>query len=123
MYEYNSRIKRWVDGDTVDVNIDLGFSVVLSDQRIRLLGIDAPESRTRDLEEKSRGLATKAYCEELLPPGTWFTLKTHKDGTGKYGRILGEILYTVNDVIYNLNEELVKNNLATPYLGGKRDNG
>tara|TARA_R110002096_G_scaffold69149_9_gene166450 strand:- start:3994 stop:4359 length:366 start_codon:yes stop_codon:yes gene_type:complete len=120
MYEYPAKVKRWVDGDTVDVDIDLGFDIVLSTQRIRLLGIDAPESRTRDLEEKARGLATKAYCKETLPAGTWFTLKTHKDGTGKYGRILGEILYEVNDVIYNLNEELVKNNLATPYFGGKK---
>mgnify|MGYP000039699875 len=120
MYEYPAQIIKWVDGDTLDVNIDLGFGIVYTNQRIRMFGINAPESRTRDLEEKARGLATKKYCMDTVPEGSWIILKTYKDRTGKYGRILGEILFEVNDVIYNLNQELVENDLAEAYFGGAR---
>ena len=90
MYEYSATIRRWVDGDTVDVTLDLGFDI-LYNNRIRLYGINTPESRTRDLEEKKRGLAAKDRVLELCPIGTDVTLKTSKDAEGKYGRILGEI--------------------------------
>ena len=70
MYQYNCKIVKVVDGDTVDVDIDLGFDVWLKKQRIRLYGVDTPESRTRDLEEKKYGLAAKAFVESYLPVGS-----------------------------------------------------
>ena len=66
MYEYKCVIDRWVDGDTVDVDIDLGFDVVLKKQRVRLYGIDAWESRTRDKEEKAKGLEAKEFCKNFV---------------------------------------------------------
>jgi len=109
MYVYNAQINRWVDGDTVDVDIDLGFGIILSNQRIRLWGIDAPESRTRDLDEKKLGLAATEYCKTNIPEGSQIQLKTHK--TGKYGRILGEILYNGK----NFNQLLIEEGHATRY--------
>ena len=67
MYEYRATIVRWVDGDTVDLDIDLGFGIVYANQRVRLFGIDAFESRTRDLQEKQKGLAAKDFVERVLP--------------------------------------------------------
>jgi hypothetical protein len=90
MYEYRATLRRIVDGDTVDVDIDCGFDIVLSNQRIRLYGIDTPESRTRDLEEKKFGKLASKFLEDNLP--TTFTLRTRLDGKGKYGRILGELV-------------------------------
>mgnify|MGYP003135868998 CR=1 FL=1 len=90
MYEYRVKIIKVVDGDTVDVDIDLGFGVWLNKQRIRLYGIDAPESRTRDLDEKRYGLKAKEWLKERLSDGA--ILKTRLDKKGKYGRILGELM-------------------------------
>ena len=90
MYEYRANIVRVVDGDTVDVDIDLGFGVWLHKQRIRLYGIDSPESRTRDLDEKKYGLMAKEFLKKELADGA--VLKTRLDGKGKYGRILGEFI-------------------------------
>ena len=115
MYEYKATIRRVVDGDTVDVTLDLGFNI-LYNSRIRLHGIDAPESRTRDLEEKARGLAAKDRVKELCPVGSSVTLKTTKDGRGKFGRILGEIF--VGDI--NVNQQLVSEGHAVEYFGGKK---
>ena len=100
MYEYNSIIRYVVDGDTVDVDIDLGFGVWLRDQRVRLYGIDTPESRTRDLTEKLFGFAAKDFVKNYLPVGSKQILKTFigKDGEdmrGKFGRILGD--FFIND--------------------------
>ena len=100
MYEYNSIIRYVVDGDTVDVDIDLGFGVWLRDQRVRLYGIDTPESRTRDLTEKLFGFAAKDFVKGYLPVGSNQILKTFigKDGDdmrGKFGRILGD--FFIND--------------------------
>ena len=100
MYEYNSIIRYIVDGDTVDVDIDLGFGVWLRDQRVRLYGIDTPESRTRDLTEKLFGFAAKDFVKNYLPVGSKQILKTFigKDGEdmrGKFGRILGD--FFIND--------------------------
>lgn len=89
MYEYRCIINRIVDGDTVDVDIDLGFNAWLHDQRIRLAGIDAPETRTRDLVEKAEGLAAKARAEELVPVGSRQILLS-REFQGKYGRIIGD---------------------------------
>lgn len=121
MYEYKIIIDRWVDGDTVDVHIDLGFGVWLNDQRVRLHGINAPESRTRDLEEKKLGLAAKEYCKNFCKEGSFATLKTKSyDAKGKYGRILGEIWSAGEFSDQSLNEYLVEKGHATRYYGGKR---
>ena len=117
MYEYSAKIRRWVDGDTVDVTLDLGFDI-LYNNRIRLYGINTPESRTRDLEEKKRGLAAKDRVKELCPVGSSITLKTTKDGRGKFGRILGEIF--VPGVVQSVNQLLVEEGHAVEYDGGKR---
>ena len=92
MYEYNAKVLRIVDGDTIDVDIDLGFGVWIHKERIRLEGIDTPESRTRDLEEKKFGLLSKEYVRSLLPVGSIVKLvcKTY-DSKGKFCRILGDI--------------------------------
>jgi len=102
-----------VDGDTLDVHIDLGYSVKLHKQRVRLIGIDTPESRTRDLEEKKLGLAAKERLKELC--GDKIILRSH--GKGKYGRILGEI-YTEDGV--DICKTLIKEGHAVEYYGGKK---
>jgi len=112
MYKYHAKVDRVVDGDTVDALVDLGFDT-WKKVRIRMQGMNAPESRTRDLEEKARGLAAKIRLEELLESGT-FILQSM--GVGKYGRCLG-ILY-VDDV--NINKTLIQEGHATEYHGGKR---
>ena len=110
MYSYNAVADRVVDGDTVDALIDLGFNVWIK-KRIRLHGIDAPESRTRDLEEKAKGLAAKDKLVQLLAAnGNKFVLISH--GVGKYGRCLGEIL--INDESINL--LLIKEGFAKEYI-------
>jgi len=109
MYEYKAIVRRWVDGDTVDVDIDLGFGLVYSNQRVRLYGIDAYETRTRDLEEKRRGLDAKSFVEDVAPIGSEIILKTYKEG--KYGRILGEIFVEGK----NLNSWLTHEGHATRY--------
>jgi len=110
MYEYKATIRRVVDGDTVDVTLDLGFDI-LYNNRIRLLGIDTPEIRTRDLEEKALGLAAKDRVKELCPVGSTVILKTTKDDRGKFGRILGEIFVEGQ----SLNKMLVDEGLAERY--------
>lgn len=112
MYKYQATIKRWVDGDTVDVDIDLGFGLVYSNQRLRLYGIDAWESRTRDLDEKKKGLAAKAFVNEMAPVGTQVTIITYKEG--KYGRILAEVFL---DEDTNLNKLLTEKGHAERYEG------
>ena len=109
MYEYNAKLDRVVDGDTVDAMIDLGFDTWVH-KRIRLLGIDAPETRTRDLDEKVQGLATKKRLEDLLEAANgMFVLQSH--GVGKYGRCLGTII--IEDE--NINELLIREGLAEVY--------
>ena len=93
MYEYKCKVKRVVDGDTVDIDIDLGFNNWMMNQRVRLVGIDAPESRTRDLEEKEFGAAAKQFVEELLPVGSDQVMRSYKDNTGKFGRIIGDFVF------------------------------
>ena len=127
MYEYKAKLVRVVDGDTVDAMIDCGFSVFRK-ERIRLKGINAPESRTRDKEEKKRGLAAKARLKELIKEGkNEFMVKTSIDKKGKYGRLLGElflILKSNNTIkkanIKSYNQTLVDEGHATLYDGGKR---
>ena len=117
MYEYRATLLKIVDGDTVDVDIDCGFGIVLSNQRIRLYGIDTPECRTRDLEEKKCGLLAKKFLEDNLP--TTFTLRTRLDGKGKFGRILGELIcyYSEFDREVSLNKVMIQKHLAVEYTG------
>ena len=113
MYKYNAKLDRVVDGDTIDALVDLGFDT-WKKVRIRMMGMNAPESRTRDLEEKKLGLAAKDRLIEMLGDGE-FTLQSH--GVGKYGRCLGEI-FRESDV--SLNRQLINEGHATEFLGGKR---
>ena len=93
MHEYKCKLVKVIDGDTVDVDIDLGFDVWLRNQRIRLYGIDTPESRTSDADEKIYGLLAKDFLVKWTNAGD-LTIKTHKDDArGKFGRILGELWY------------------------------
>ena len=119
MHEYNCTIRRVVDGDTVDVDIDLGFDTWIHNERVRLYGIDTPESRTRDLEEKQYGLAAKARLKELLEKGETLSLRTaiDKKARGKYGRILG----TIYADGVNLNDLLIKEGHAIEYFGGTKN--
>ena len=90
MYEYKAKLDRVIDGDTVDCYIDLGFNINVK-ERVRLKGIDTPEIRTKDLEEKAKGFAAKERVEELFAGVESFKIKTELDKKGKYGRILGTI--------------------------------
>ena len=112
-YYYNCTLDRVIDGDTIDVDIDLGFNVVLSKQRVRLHGIDTPESRTRDLAEKKLGLAAKERLKELCVK----KLQLLSLGKGKYGRILG-IPHTENGE--DICKMLISEGHAVEYFGGKK---
>ena len=117
MYEYRCKVVKIIDGDTVDVDIDLGFGVWLKKERIRMFGIDTPESRTRDLEEKKYGLAAKDYITRLLDDEGGIVLKTRKDAEGKYGRILGELWRTTDFADTSINDLMIKNHHAVAYHG------
>ncbi len=117
MYKYKCKLIKVVDGDTVDAEIDLGFNIFIK-ERIRLMGIDTPESRTRNKAEKSWGMASKKYLKKVLKDnGNEFELFTKIQKKGKFGRIFGTII--VNGDI-DVNQLLVKNNLAIPYDGGNK---
>ena len=119
MYEYKVKITRVVDGDTVDAEVDLGFDTFIKD-RIRLMGIDTPESRTRNKKEKALGLAAKAYLKELLKENKGdIILRTSKEGKGKFGRILGTLL--IYDGKTNVNQMLIDEGHARDYFGGSKD--
>ena len=136
-FEYNGTLVRVLDGDTIDCYIDLGFDLKIK-KRIRYMGIDTWESRTRDLDEKVKGLAAKARNKELLEAGT-FKIVSH--GTGKFGRVLGEIFVDpevvgehINECILSadsaidldhdgwvsVNDILIEEGHAYPYYGGKK---
>ena len=126
MYEYNALVDRVVDGDTIDVTIDLGFKV-WKKMRVRMEGINTPESRTRDLEEKKRGLAAKDRLLEILKfNDNKCILKV--SGVGKYGRALATVL--VNSLsplngedgvtLIDVNKQLIEEGHAVEYYGGKR---
>ena len=112
MYEYHCKVVRVVDGDTVDVDIDLGFGIVYSNQRVRLYGIDAPESRTRDLAEKKLGKDATRFLEGAL--GETCILRTKLDKKGKYGRILGEFYANAFDI--SINEQMIQAGHAKRYM-------
>ena len=122
MYMYKCKILRIVDGDTVDVDIDLGFGMWMHKERVRMMGIDTPESRTRDLEEKAFGLASKERLKELLPIGSTQILKTEidksgEDAKGKFGRILGDFLIEGE----RASEILINEGHAVAYHGQSKD--
>jgi len=121
MYEYKVKIIKIIDGDTVDVDIDLGFGVWLRNERVRLYGIDTPESRTRDKVEKRYGLYAKNYLKERL--GKTSTLRTQKDGKGKFGRILGSfIVYdSTTDSYRSVNDMMIEQHIAVAYHGQSKD--
>ena len=117
MHEYKCKILRVVDGDTVDVDIDLGFGIWMHKERVRLLGIDTPESRTRDKEEKKFGLLSKEYVKSRYPVGSMAILRTHKDKTGKFGRILGELVWEDSTI----NKIMVDEHYAVLYNGQSKE--
>tara|TARA_R100000808_G_C2133697_1_gene142381 strand:- start:81 stop:449 length:369 start_codon:yes stop_codon:yes gene_type:complete len=122
MYDYKATLIRVVDGDTIDANIDLGFDVSVK-KRIRLAGINTPECRTRDLEEKAKGLAAKDRVKAILAENPCFTLESTE--LGKYGRVLGKIHINHLDGTESLtqiclNDQLIKEKHAVAYFGGKR---
>ena len=121
-YIYRGKLERVVDGDTIDALIDVGFDIWIK-KRIRYSGVDTWESRTRDLEEKAKGLEAKARNKELLEKVSsksgYFRLKSH--GVGKYGRVLGEIFIEDKDgKQYNINKTLISEGHAYIYDGGKK---
>jgi len=117
MYTYKVTITHIVDGDTVDVDINLGFAVVLKKQRVRLYEIDTPESRTRDKVEKKYGLAAKQYLKNKLENATNIYLKSHDKG--KFGRILGELF--IDDNSKSVNMQMVDDHHAVYYYGQNKD--
>tara|TARA_B110000014_G_C20113900_1_gene587681 strand:- start:1790 stop:2239 length:450 start_codon:yes stop_codon:yes gene_type:complete len=130
MYEYYCKIVKVIDGDTVDVDIDLGFGVWLKKERVRVNGIDTPESRTRDKEEKKFGLISKNRVKQLLPVGSTQILKTESDRNGedkkgKFGRILGDFVFTKSvdggRLTDRLSDVLIDENMAVKYHGQSKD--
>ena len=121
MHEYRIKVIRVVDGDTVDVDIDLGFGTWLFKQRVRLYGIDTPESRTRDKVEKMYGMAAKAYVQDHLKKAKSLRLRTHKDAKGKFGRILGEFILDNDGELVNLNKLMIQEHHAVPYKGQSKE--
>jgi micrococcal nuclease len=126
MYEYKTKVVKIVDGDTVDVDIDLGFGVWLKKERVRIMGIDTPESRTRDKVEKKFGLASKARLKSLLGKDPVLKTQVSKKGEdmkGKFGRILGDFtVYDSNvDAWRPVTQILVEEGHAVPYFGGSKD--
>ena len=120
MYEYRCKILKVVDGDTVDVDIDLGFGVWLRDERVRIMGIDTPESRTRDKVEKVFGLAAKKRLKELLKNGVVLKTQVNKDGEdmkGKFGRILGDFM--VGDEM--VTDIMIQEGHCVAYFGGSKE--
>ena len=122
MYMYKCKILRVVDGDTVDIDIDLGFGMWMHKERVRMMGIDTPESRTRDEVEKVFGLASKNRLKELLPIGSTQILKTEidksgEDAKGKFGRILGDFLIEGKKA----SEILIEEGHAVAYHGQSKD--
>ena len=117
MYEYSCKVERVVDGDTCDVVLDLGFNI-LHKCRVRLYGIDTPESRTRNLDEKVRGKMAGAFLKKAINEGKKIVIQTKlKDSKGKFGRVLGDVV--VDGV--NVNQEMVIHYHAVAYFGQSKD--
>ena len=126
MYEYRVNVIKVIDGDTVDIDIDLGFGVWLKDERVRIMGIDTPESRTSDKVEKKFGLAAKARLKSLLGKKAILKTQVNKDGEdmkGKFGRILGdfEAYDAKRDRHTMVTEILIDEGHAVAYFGGSKE--
>ena len=111
---YKCVIQRIVDGDTIDVNIDLGFGIWLYKERIRIAGIDTPEKRTRDTVEKVFGLAATAKAHELVPEGSHCIIRTRRDKAGKYGRTMGDFVLEDGRLYTSI---MIETHHAVPYEG------
>ena len=120
MYQYKCKIIKVLDGDTVDIDLDLGFKIILANQRVRMAGVDTPESRTTIAEEKIRGQLSKKKLAEKLPIGSWQIIETQKPDSNddKFGRILG--VFVLEDGT-RVNDWLIQNNYAVPYKGENKD--
>jgi micrococcal nuclease len=120
MYQYKAKILKVLDGDTVDIDLDLGFNIVLSNQRVRMAGIDTPESRTVDKEEKIRGNLSKKKLAEKLPVGSYVKIETQKSDNNddKFGRILA--IFVLEDGT-SLNQWMIDNNYAVLYQGENKE--
>jgi micrococcal nuclease len=118
MYEYGCKVTRVVDGDTIDVDLDLGFDIIYK-CRVRLYGIDTPESRTRNKDEKARGKLAFKFLQDAINNGAHVILRTHlKDSKGKFGRVLASVIVDGIDV----NQQMVVNHMAVRYEGqSKKD--
>jgi micrococcal nuclease len=120
MYQYKCKILKVLDGDTVDIDLDLGFKIILANQRVRMAGVDTPESRTSIAEEKIRGQLSKKKLAEKLPVGSWQIIETQKSDSNddKFGRILG--VFILEDGT-RVNDWLIQNNYAVPYKGENKE--
>ena len=126
MYEYKVKVVRVIDGDTVDVDIDLGFGIWLRKERVRIMGIDTPESRTRDKVEKKFGLASKAKLKQLLKDGAILKTQVSKKGEdmkGKFGRVLGDfdVYHAETDSWRPATEIMIEEGQCVPYFGGSKE--
>ena len=120
MYIYRCKINKVVDGDTVEIDLDLGFNMMLVNQRVRMAGIDTPESRTSNNEEKERGIISKKKLAEKLPVGSWQKVQTMRSDANddKFGRILG--VFIMEDGM-SLNQWMIDNNYAVLYQGENKE--
>tara|TARA_R100000700_G_C3175143_1_gene149872 strand:- start:2300 stop:2725 length:426 start_codon:yes stop_codon:yes gene_type:complete len=117
MYEYKCTVDRVVDGDTIDVTLDLGFDI-LHKCRVRLYGIDTPECRTRDLDEKARGKIAAGFVQSSVEEAELIQIRTKlKDSKGKYGRVLGELI--VDDI--NINQLMIDKHYCVAYYGQNKE--
>jgi len=126
MYDYKCKVVKVVDGDTVDVDIDLGFGIWMRNERVRIMGIDTPESRTRDLVEKKFGLAAKERLKQLLGESTVLRTQIAKNGEdmkGKFGRILGDfdVYDAKTDAVRPVTKILIDEGHAVLYFGGSKE--
>ena len=117
MYEYRCKVRRVVDGDTVDIDIDLGFGVWLHKERVRIYGIDTPESRTRDKEEKKYGLMAKEFVKQFVKGGSIMLTTQKYDAKGKFGRILGDIIVDNK----SLSDTMIQEHHAVIYHGQSKE--
>ena len=116
MYEYNCQVTRVVDGYTIDVILDLGFKILYK-SRVRLFGIDTPESRTRNKDEKARGKMASKFLEDSIASGNVVIRTELKDSRGKFGRVLGTVVVDGVDI----NQAMCNAYLAVPYFGQSKD--
>jgi len=122
--EYDVTVLKVVDGDTVDVDIDLGFGVCLKDERVRIMGIDTPESRTSDKVEDLFGEAAKKRLKELMHDGGKLITTEDKNGEdmkGKFGRILGDFYVELNGDRRRVTDVMIEEGHCVPYFGGSKE--